>query len=128
VRSSVNVTVAVDGDDSRAALESLFDWLRHEDALRGHIQLRPSTVTAGAMGPLDEALLVVLGSGGAASVLARCLTEWVKHRTSDVRLTLTRPNGETISVDGRRIRDPASLTDIVTRFVDEHAPDSDKTA
>jgi hypothetical protein len=123
----MHVTVAVDGDDARASLESLFEWLRHEDALRGHIQLRPSTLTPGAMGPLNEALLVVLGSGGAASVLAHSLTEWVKQRTSDVQLTLTRPNGETISVDGRRIRDPATLTDMVTRFVDEHAPNSDKS-
>jgi len=122
------MTVMVDGDDTRAALESLFDWLRHEDALRGRLQFRPSAVPPGAMGPLDETLLVVLGSGGVASVLARSLTEWVKQRTSDVRLTFTRPNGETISVDGRRIRDPAALTDIVTRFVDERAPNSDKTA
>lgn len=122
------MTVAVDGDDAGAALESLIDWLRQEDALRGRLQLRSSAVTPGTMGSLNDTLLVMLGSGGAASVLARSLTEWVKHRTSDVRLTLTRPNGETIEVDGRRIRDPAALTDIVTRFVDEHAPDSDKTA
>lgn len=122
------MTVAVDGDNARAALESLFDWLRHEEVLRGHIQLRPSTVTPETMGAFDETLLVVLGSGGAVSVLARSLTEWVKQRTSDVQLTLKRPNGETISVDGRRIRDLAALTDIVSRFVDEDAPDSDETA
>lgn len=124
----MHVTVAVNGDDNRVALESLFDWLRHEDVLRGHLQFRPSTAPPGAMGVVDEALIVMLGSGGAASILARSLTEWVKQRTSDVRLTLTRPDGETISVDARRIRDPAALIDTVTRFVGEHAPDSDETA
>lgn len=118
----------VNGDDTRASLESLFDWLRHEDVLRGHLQLRPSAVTSDAMGALDDALTVALGGGGAAAVLARSLTEWVKQRTSDVRLTLTRPNGETLSLDGRRIRSPATLIDIVTRFADESAPDSDETA
>jgi hypothetical protein len=86
------------------------------------------TITPDAMGSLDEALLVVLGSGGAVSVLARSLTEWVKQRTSDVRITLTRPNGETISIDALRIRDPAALTDMVTQFVGEHASDRDETA
>lgn len=59
------------------------------------LRFRPPAVTPAAMGSLDEALLVVLSSGGAVSVLARSLTEWVKHRTSDVRLTLTRSDGET---------------------------------
>lgn len=123
MRSSVQVTVAVDGDDAGATLGALFDWLRREEVLRGHIRFRSAAVTPAAMGSLDEALLVVLSSGGAVSVLARSLTEWVKHRTIDVRLTLTRPDGETIEVDARRIQDPAAFTGIVARFVDEHAPD-----
>lgn len=124
---SVSVTVAAAGDDARLVLESLFEWLRHEEPLRGRIEFRPTTVAPDAMGAVDEVLTVALGAGGAGAVLARSLTEWLKHRTSDIRVTLTRPNGDTIAIDGR-VRDPAKLIDTVRRFVDEHAPDGHETA
>ena len=124
----MHLTITVDNDDTRIELEALFDWLRHEDALRGRVRLRPTAVAPGAMGTLDDVLTVALGAGGVGVVLARSLSEWLRQRTSDVRLTLTRSNGEKISLEGRRIRDPAELIETVSRFADKDATDDDATA
>jgi Effector Associated Constant Component 1 len=97
---------ADDGD----ALQSLLDWLRQEDILRGRVRTVQTPVRPGEMGALDAALVVALGSGGAGAVLAASVSTWLSQpRRADVTLTVTAEDGRHIELDARRVRDPAVL-------------------
>jgi hypothetical protein len=56
------------------------------------------------MGSLTDALIVAAGSGGAITALAGVLVSWLRHRTSDLTVKITRPDGTTFEVVGSRVR------------------------
>ena len=75
-----------------------------DDDLRGPIELRQSDPGPGELGSLTDALVVAAGSGGAITALAGVLISWLRHRTSDLTVKVTRPDGSSVEVDGKRIR------------------------
>jgi hypothetical protein len=89
----VEVTLEVEGDRAADELRSLRAWLLDEDALRGHVRLVAGTVVPGTLGSGVEALAVILAPGGVATAVASVLIAWIRHRTSDVTLKVTRPDG-----------------------------------
>lgn len=92
----LRITVAEDPD----ALQSLVDWLRNEDELRGRLRLEPSSGgTGGEMGGLLDVLTIAMGSGGAGAVLARSLSTWLTHRHADVKVTVRGPDGRSVEVE-----------------------------
>ncbi|MFJ8954936.1 hypothetical protein ACIRO1_33045 [Streptomyces sp. NPDC102381] len=121
-----------DADAERAStnLLSLADWLRYEEDLRGKTRVEHYEITPGQMGGLPEALVVALSTGGAATVLARAVVEWVKQRKSDVTVKAVRPNGESFEIDLRRVTAPealaAQLCDFLSR--EQSGTDPDETA
>lgn len=121
-----------DADAERASthLLSLTDWLRYEEDLRGKTRLEHGEITPGQMGGLPEALVVALSTGGAATVLARAVIEWVKQRKSDVTVKAVKPNGESFEIDLRRVTAPealaAQLCDFLSR--EQSGTDPDETA
>ncbi|MFI8234886.1 hypothetical protein ACIGDI_39430 [Streptomyces sp. NPDC085900] len=116
--------------ETERLLTSLTAWLRYEEDLQGRTRLVHGTIATGAMGGLPEALAVALSAGGAASVLARAVVEWVKQRKSDVTVKAVRPTGESFEFDVRRVSDPESVIAQFREFLDAGQPvaDRDETA
>jgi hypothetical protein len=126
----MRVKILVDGIHRDDRAQELVAWLRREDRLRGRVQLSPATIGPGQMGAVTDTIAIALGTGGAGTVLARALIAWISHRTTDVKLTLTRPEGTELSIDAHRVDDPQALLASIADFLD--APpaeqDSDETA
>ncbi|GGJ40264.1 effector-associated constant component EACC1 [Streptomyces brasiliensis] len=112
----LRITVAEDPD----ALQSLLDWLRHEDELRGRLRLEPSgSGTGGEMGGLLDVLTIALSSGGAGAVLARSLSTWLTHRHADVKVTVRGPDGRSVEVDAHLLQnDVPGLIREIRQLVD----------
>jgi Effector Associated Constant Component 1 len=72
--------IRVPGNDSGRDLASLHEWLRNEDALRGHARLARAPSDEEEMGAAQDAIVVALGSGGAVTVLASALPVWLRQR------------------------------------------------
>ncbi|WP_405876983.1 hypothetical protein [Streptomyces sp. NBC_00005] len=117
-------------DETARLFTSLAEWLRYEEDLRGRTRLVHGKITTGTMGGLPEALVVALSAGGAASVLARAVVEWVKQCKSDVTVKAVRPTGESFEFDLRRVADPESVITQLRTFLDAGQPvaDRDETA
>jgi membrane-associated two-gene conflict system component 1 (EACC1) len=112
----VDVDISVsDNPDASAEIRSLFRWLRRDDDLPGTtVRLAPAAPGPEHMGAASDVLVVALGSGGVGAVLARSLSVWVQHRTSDLKLTFRGEKG-TVELDGKRIKDPAAIIEALRK-------------
>ena len=111
------------GDDVR----SLYRWLAAEDDLRGRVHLIQSPPQSGTLGTLPDLLQVVLANGGAGAVLAGAVVAWVRNRTTNVTVKLTRRDGTTAEVSAERLRrkDAAMVQAMVadlSEALDPHIP------
>lgn len=103
---TVNVQISLSGDTSTTYLESLSDWLKDEPKFTGRVRLVGPTPQEGELGAATNAVLVMLGSGGALSVLASSLKTWLSQpRKSDVRIRIERGDGKSIEIDAKRVDD-----------------------
>lgn len=68
-------------------------------------------VRPGEMGAGLDALMVVLGSGGAGAALAGSVAAWLRQpRRSDLTVTVVVPDsGRQVTLEARRISDPVVL-------------------
>ncbi|WP_147455122.1 effector-associated constant component EACC1 [Saccharothrix australiensis] len=82
--ATARVRTAGSADDLRA----LVMWLRDEDALRGRVSLAAAPPAEGEMGEIVDAAVIVLTSG-TVSVLVRSLFDYLKHRRTTAKITLT---------------------------------------
>ncbi|MEU4504178.1 hypothetical protein [Streptomyces sp. NPDC024089] len=100
----MRLTVSVEDGDS-GGLHDLRRWLSDEPELRGRIRGQTaSPLPSDAMGLGAEALLAVVGPGGVAAVFAGALVAWVQSRRGDQTVTITRPDGATVTVSATRVR------------------------
>ncbi|MCO5996711.1 effector-associated constant component EACC1 [Actinoallomurus rhizosphaericola] len=114
----MDVAISVSGAlDPDAEIRSLFRWLQREEDVPSP-KFTPAAPEQEDMGAVSDALVVVLGSGGAGSVLARSLSVWVRHRTSDLKLTFRGEKG-TVQLDGKRIKDPVALVEALREATGE---------
>ncbi|WP_257902885.1 effector-associated constant component EACC1 [Saccharothrix obliqua] len=84
--STATVRFQTAGSDDE--VRALVKWLRDEDALRGRVSLAAAPPAEGEMGELVDAAVIVLTSG-TASVLVRSLFDYLKHRRTTAKVTLT---------------------------------------
>ncbi|MFJ8076391.1 hypothetical protein ACIQ7Q_21195 [Streptomyces sp. NPDC096176] len=106
--------------DSKATeeLRSLRSELQGEEAWRGRVELVERPPAQGTLGPVLEALQLVLEPGTAAPFLA-ALVAWLRWRTSDIELTVRRTDDSTtVTLSGKRLKgqDAAALTADVDRL------------
>lgn len=115
-----DVTISVsDAPDAAAEVRSLFRWLRRDDDLPGPtVRMAPAAPGPEDMGAMGDALVVALGSGGVSAVLARSLSVWIQHRTSDVKLTFRGERG-TIQLEGKRIKEPLAVVEALRKAAGE---------
>ncbi|KSU68257.1 hypothetical protein AS032_31175 [Rhodococcus qingshengii] len=95
-------------------LIQLMEWFRHDNALRGRIQLQAPPAQDGQMGGLADVLLVAVGSGGIGTALVASLKAWFANRNSDVNLKVTLPTGAVISVEGKRVKQDEIFSNMQT--------------
>lgn len=101
----MDVTVSVAGRDAAVEeLRSLFTWLAGEEEFRGRVRLVEAAPEPGTLGGWPEAGVVALGQGGAVTVLASAVISWIRHRTSEVTCTVTRPDGTSVELTATRVR------------------------
>jgi membrane-associated two-gene conflict system component 1 (EACC1) len=116
------------------ALRSLRRWMLDVRNLSGPVDLRQADPQPGEMGSLTDALVVAAGSGGAITALAGALVSWLRHRTTDLTIKVTLPDGRTLEVDGNRVRgvDSDQLTVMIEKLAgqlgDTSAPIEARTA
>ncbi|MPY53458.1 effector-associated constant component EACC1 [Streptomyces acidicola] len=104
-----DVWLSVECDDPVEGLAELSDWLGQELELRGLVSGR-DTPEPGQLGSLTAVLVVAVGSGGALSVLAASLKAFLAlPRRSDVRVTVSSPDGRTVEIDAKRVDDVETL-------------------
>jgi hypothetical protein len=136
--SGLAFTITGSGSISAADLRSLRSWMIDTGDLRGPVELRQRDPGPGELGSLTDALVVAAGSGGAVTALAGVLVSWIRHRTSDLTVKVTRPDGSSVEVDGKRIRrlEAEALTVEIERLAEQltaapapavEAPDQDAT-
>jgi membrane-associated two-gene conflict system component 1 (EACC1) len=99
------VEIAVRVEDATAdELRSLHQWLAGEEDLRGRVHLVQNPPQSGTLGTLPDLLQVVLANGGAGAVLAGAVVAWVRNRTTNVTVKLTRADGTMAEVSAERLR------------------------
>ena len=124
------LAVTVDAEGPGAEVRSLQEWLVAEPGLRGRVRLVQPAPQAGTLGGAVEALTVAVGQGGAVTALVSVLVVWIRRRVGDVSVTLTRPDGTSISVDATHVRGldssgVAELVDDIARSLDDLVEEAD---
>ena len=96
--------ISLEPGSQAAALESLADWLRGEPELAGRVSVVGSKPGDGELGVLGDALVVAVGSGGTASVLAMSLKAWLSQpRRSDIQVRIEAGEGRVVEIDAHRV-------------------------
>lgn len=99
----MELLLSVQGKDPVADLEELFDWLSRDVELRGAVRFAPAEPEPGELGAASDVLIAAVGAGGASSVLAASLKNFLSvPRRSDIHIAVTRPDGQPFEFDGRR--------------------------
>jgi membrane-associated two-gene conflict system component 1 (EACC1) len=88
----ITFSASVSADEQRL----LREIMRGDPELRGATRTYPSEVERGRLGSIVETLAVVLGPGGAATALASVLVSWLRRRSGDVVIKVTRPDGRVV--------------------------------
>ena len=78
----MEVSLAV-GDGGANVLRSLHGWLSQQPGLRGQVGITPRPPRAGEMGSVPDLVTVLVGSGGAVSVLIGSLRTWLGPERAD---------------------------------------------
>ncbi|RKT09227.1 hypothetical protein BX285_6301 [Streptomyces sp. 1114.5] len=104
------VLIRVDDADT-TAVGSLLAWLRAEPALRGRVEPVGTAPRPGSLGTLADVLTVALGAGGVASGLTSALIAWIRRRSGDMVVHVTRSDGSSIELRATAVHglDPDGL-------------------
>lgn len=113
-----DLRITVAGQGAVAELRSLRAWLTSESALRGRVRLIQGQAAPDALGSLPEALVVALGPGGVATAAATVLIAWIRRRTGDVSVRVSRSDGAETEVTATHVRglDAAAVREMVAEW------------
>ncbi|MGW3964437.1 effector-associated constant component EACC1 [Amycolatopsis sp. NPDC005003] len=103
--------IRVTAGDSRDRLRPLLTWLRAENELRGRLELTGAAPAPDEMGAVADVLTVALGGGGAAAVLARSLSVWLRQQRSDTTIEITTDGdgARSVKVTAQRVEDAEAV-------------------
>jgi hypothetical protein len=97
----LSVTLAQSAPDGGDRLRSLHTWLSREPELRGRVSLHRRDPEPGTLGAVADAVLV---AGPVVTALVPALISWIRARTTDVSLTVRRPDGMSAEISAQRVR------------------------
>ncbi|WP_433194294.1 effector-associated constant component EACC1 [Nocardia sp. CA-107356] len=105
--------------DNSDELRDLAEFLGDTDELRGRLksQLRPPGPED--MGPILEALEILVGPGGITAATATAIVAWIRSRRADVRLTVRGSGDRIVELDARGVGalDGAELQQLAERLL-----------
>lgn len=106
----MQIDISVAAED----LYALREWLELDPVLAGAVRVADRDIGPGAMGDVSDVLVVVMGAGGMATVLANNLTSWLSTRKSEVTITRTASDGSNASLT---VKDAKDADKIVAAFL-----------
>jgi hypothetical protein len=101
----VDVQIVLAGEADPDELAALNEWLAGDPELSGLVTSRHAPPVPGTLGPVLEAVLVAIGPGSTAAALGAALVSWVRGRRGQVSVIVTRPDGTTVTLEAKRVRD-----------------------
>jgi threonine dehydratase len=111
----VHVRMTVASEEPTEDLFLLREWLESDPALAGTVTLDEVDIKPDEMGSLSEVLVVALGSGGLATVIAGNLSAWMSSRKAEVTVTKTGADGSSASLTVKNVDD---VDKVVKEFLD----------
>ncbi|MFI5979089.1 hypothetical protein [Streptomyces sp. NPDC051452] len=110
------VQIGLIGDEAGDELRRLEQWLRGDEDLRKiEIRNQNAPMESGDMGPVLDALQLLLEPQGVLAALAASVGTWAGIRRRSVRIRV-RSGEKEVEIDASRLRDP---DDIATRILHE---------
>src|ERR1700722_16585581 len=99
----MDVCITVDGETPAGLILDLESWLTGQAGEWERVRVVTGAVEQGTLGPLAEAVQLVLGSAGTISSVASVVLAWLQYRKDDVRATFTVPGQDgSAEVSARR--------------------------
>jgi hypothetical protein len=95
----LKVTMRVDGTQE----PDLAAFLQTQPGLRGRVQLMTDQSRPGGIAQSVATVLAEVGPA-AATALGTALVTWLRHRTSNTRITVRRPDGSRFELNAQRVR------------------------
>jgi len=111
----VRVTMRIDGTQEA----SLAEFLRGQPGLRGRVQLVTDQQRPGGVAQSLATVIAEVGPA-AATALGTALVTWLRHRTSNTRVTVRRPDGSRFELNAQRVRGMGApeVTQLVAQLAD----------
>jgi len=85
-------------------VRSLRQWMVADEMLRGRVRVSTAPPDHGTLGGVVETLTVALGPGGVATALASVLISWIRRRTGNVSVKISKPDGASYEFSATNIR------------------------
>lgn len=112
------VHVAVNADeDTEEEVRSLYRWLKDGDCSDLALDLLPGIPAKGTMGPVTDTITVALGGSSAIATIATSLFGWLRHRRSDVHLSIRTQAGDLLTLDATSVESPDEFTRAVVQLL-----------
>lgn len=113
----MTVLVTFPEGGSADLLRDLHTWLVNEPDLRGRVRLRETPAAQGTLGPAVDALQLMLGAGGGAATVATVIIAWLRSRSGEITVKLTRGD-QTLEVSAKGLRgmNAEALRDLTTHI------------
>ncbi|MEU8775759.1 hypothetical protein [Streptomyces sp. NPDC048606] len=119
------VRVDLVGDPAGDELRRLEHWLRQDGRLRGvSVTGRPAPLRDGDMGPVLEALQLVLEPQGLLTAVAASLGTWAGVRRRQVRVRV-RSGEKEVEIDASRLDAPEDVALRIVRALEEPVASED---
>jgi hypothetical protein len=100
-------------------LDSLGEWLRGEDLLRGRVRAVSRPISETGLGPVTDLLTVAVGAGGAGTVLVSSLKTWLQTRRTTVKI-IVESAGRLVTVDVETVGQVAPLLEQILKAGDDN--------
>ena len=104
-----NISIAIPNEST--GLRELGEWFREDDVLRGKISYEEKPIQPGQMGGMVEAIVIAVGSGGAATTLIRQFFIWLGKNGEryTAHLTLKDAKGREVNLDVNGVADSDAI-------------------
>jgi hypothetical protein len=119
----MRVTVKAD-EDTEEEVRSLYRWLKDSDCAGLTLDLVQGIPAKGTMGPVTDTITVALGGSSAIATIATAFFSWLRHRRSDVHLSIRTQAGDLLTLDATSVKSADEFTRAVVQLLggDGNAP------